>query len=116
MLTSIQSDYVAAARLLGASPLTTMGRDVLPNVVGPILVLATLGVGNAMLLLAGLSYLGLGAQPPTAEWGSMVSVATRYFDRWWLGIFPGLAIVSAVLAFNILGDRVRDALDPRLGL
>jgi len=108
-----QSDYVSAARLLGASSRRALVVDVLPNVAGPVLVLATLDLGNAVLLLAGLSFLGLGAQPPTPEWGSMVNTGTQYFERWWMGTFPGFAILSVVLAFNFLGDSLRDALDPR---
>ena len=108
-----QADYVAATRLLGASALRALVVDVLPNVAGPVLVLATLDLGNAVLLLAGLSFLGLGAQPPTPEWGSMVNTGTQYFQRWWMGTFPGFAILSVVLAFNFLGDSLRDALDPR---
>ena len=108
-----QSDYVRATRLLGASARRALLVDVLPNVAGPVLVLATLDLGNAVLLLAGLSFLGLGSQPPTPEWGSMVNTGTQYFERWWLGTFPGLAILSVVLAFNFLGDSLRDALDPR---
>ena len=90
-----------------------MFRDVLPNVAGPVLVLATLDLANAILLLSGLSFLGLGAQPPTAEWGSMVADGTQYFQWWWMGTFPGLAIFTVVLAFNFLGDSLRDVLDPR---
>ncbi|HET9410545.1 MAG TPA: ABC transporter permease [Candidatus Dormibacteraeota bacterium] len=108
-----QSDYVAATRLLGASSLRALVVDVLPNVAGPVLVLATLDLGNAVLLLAGLSFLGLGAQPGPAEWGSMVNTGTQYFEFWWMGTFPGFAILSVVLAFNFLGDSLRDALDPR---
>jgi peptide/nickel transport system permease protein len=108
-----QSDYVSATRLLGASSRRALLVDVLPNVAGPVLVLATLDLGNAVLLLAGLSFLGLGSQPPTPEWGQMVNTGTQYFERWWLGTFPGLAILSVVLAFNFLGDSLRDALDPR---
>jgi peptide/nickel transport system permease protein len=113
VLSSIHSDYVLAARLLGFSSARTMAVDVLPNVAGPMVVFATLGVGQAMLFLAGLSYLGLGNQPPTAEWGSMISDAAQHYDHWWLALFPGLAILSAVLAVNVLGDRLRDVLDPR---
>jgi peptide/nickel transport system permease protein len=77
-------------------------------------VFATLGLGDAMLVLAGLSFLGLGSQPPAAEWGSMISDATQYPDSWWLALFPGLAIVSVVASLNIIGDRLRDSLDTRL--
>jgi peptide/nickel transport system permease protein len=108
-----ESDYVYATRLLGASSRRALFKDVLPNVAGPVLVLATLDLGNAILLLSALSFLGLGAQPPTAEWGSMVATGTQYFQNWWLGTFPGLAIFTAVLAFNFLGDSLRDVLDPQ---
>jgi peptide/nickel transport system permease protein len=107
------SEYVWATRLLGGSARRALVREVLPNVVGPVLVLATLDVGNAILLLSGLSFLGLGAQPPDAEWGSMVATGTQYFQFWWMGTFPGLAIFTAVLAFNFVGDSLRDVFDPR---
>jgi peptide/nickel transport system permease protein len=107
------SEYVQAARLAGAPARRTLVRDVFPNVAGPVLVLATLDLGTAILLLSGLSFLGLGAQPPRAEWGSMVAEGTQYFQWWWMGTFPGLAIFTAVLAFNFLGDSVRDVFDPR---
>ncbi len=107
------SEFVQSARLLGAPARRTLVRDILPNVVGPVLVLATLDLANAILLLSGLSFLGLGAQPPTAEWGSMVADGTQYFQWWWMGTFPGLAIFTVVLAFNFLGDSLRDVLDPR---
>ena len=77
-------------------------------------VLATLDLANAILLLSGLSFLGLGAQPPQAEWGSMVADGTQYFQWWWMGTFPGLAIFTVVLAFNFLGDSLRDIFDPRV--
>lgn len=105
-------NYVIAGRLLGHSPVRTLFVDILPNIAGPVLVLATLDIGAAILLLSGLSFLGLGAQPPTAEWGSMISGAMQNFDAWWLGVFPGLAILTVVLAFNFLGDAMRDVLDP----
>ena len=107
------SDYVQSARLLGVSSRKTLVRDVLPNIAGPVLVLATLDLGTAILLLSGLSFLGLGAQPPEAEWGSMVATGTQYFQQWWIGTFPGLAIFTVVLAFNFLGDSLRDRLDPQ---
>jgi ABC-type dipeptide/oligopeptide/nickel transport system permease subunit len=107
------ADYVSAARLLGASTRQTLLTDIVPNIAGPVIVLATLDVGRMVLLLSALSFLGLGAQPPTPEWGSMVADGTQYFDRWWLGMFPGLAIFSIVLGFSFLGDSLRDALDPK---
>jgi ABC-type dipeptide/oligopeptide/nickel transport system permease subunit len=108
-----QTEYVTATRLLGASARRALIRDVLPNVAGPVLVLATLDLGNAVLLLSGLSFLGLGAQPPRPEWGAGVAEGTQYFQFWWIGTFPGLAIFSVVLAFNFLGDSLRDVLDPQ---
>ena len=107
------ADYVSATRLLGASTRRALMVDVLPNIAGPIVVLATIDIGRGVLLLSALSFLGLGAQPPTPEWGSMVAVGTRYFDQWWLGLFPGLAIFTTVLGFTFLGDSLRDALDPK---
>jgi peptide/nickel transport system permease protein len=107
------SEYVESARLLGSSARRTLFRDVVPNVAGPVLVLATLDLANAILLLSGLSFLGLGAQPPDAEWGSMVAEGAQYFQWWWIGTFPGLAIFTAVLAFNFLGDSLRDLFDPQ---
>lgn len=108
-----QTEYVTATRLLGSSARRALVRDVLPNVAGPVLVLATLDLGNAVLLLSGLSFLGLGAQPPQPEWGAGVAEGTQYFQYWWIGTFPGLAIFTVVLAFNFLGDSLRDVLDPQ---
>src|SRR5256886_15647308 len=107
------SEYVQSSRLLGSSARRALFTDVLPNIAGPVLVLATLDLANAILLLSGLSFLGLGAQPPQAEWGSMVATGTQYFQWWWMGTFPGLAIFTVVLAFNFLGDSLRDVFDPR---
>ncbi|MGW2824576.1 ABC transporter permease [Streptomyces sp. NPDC001443] len=105
-------EFVLSGRLLGFSAWHSLRVDVLPNILGPLLVLATLDIGTATLLLSGLSFLGLGAKPPTAEWGAMVASGTQQFDMWWMGVFPGLAILTVVLAFNFLGDALRDALDP----
>jgi peptide/nickel transport system permease protein len=113
ILNAKQNDYVTASSLLGSSSVRTLVVDLRPNLAGPVFVLAALEVGNALLLLSGLSFLGLGAQPPAAEWGSMVSMGAVNFDKWWVGLFPGLAILTAVLAFNFIGDALRDALDPR---
>jgi peptide/nickel transport system permease protein len=107
------SNYVSVSRLLGGSSARVLARDVLPNVIGPVLVVGTLDIGSAVLLLAGLSFLGLGAQPPTAEWGAMVADATQYFSNWWMGVFPGLAIATVVFAVNMIGDALRDYFDPR---
>ncbi|TXK20068.1 ABC transporter permease [Homoserinibacter sp. GY 40078] len=107
------ANYIQASRLLGASAGRALLRDIAPNVIGPILVVATLELGNAILLLSGLSFLGLGAVPPTPEWGAMVADGARAFYNYWVALFPGLAIFSVVLAFNFIGDALRDALDPR---
>src|SRR5262249_36305779 len=112
VLSAKQSEYVSAAKVLGASTARVLIHEMGPNLIGPVVVLATLGLGQAMLFLAGLSFLGLGVQPPTPEWGAMIADGTRYFDRWWMGVFPGLAILSAVFGLNVLGDAARDALDP----
>ena len=107
-------DYVQAARALGASPARILFMHILPNCMGPIVVVATLSVGGNILGEAGLSFLGLGVQEPYPSWGAMLADAREYYrDAWWLGVFPGLAIVTTVLAFNLFGDGLRDALDPR---
>lgn len=113
ILTLRDEPFVQSSRLLGASAGRALWRDIRPNTAGPVVVLATLEYGHAVLILSGLSFLGLGAQPPTAEWGSMVSEGAKYFDKWWVSLFPGLAILTVVLAANFLGDTLRDALDPR---
>ncbi|HBY96778.1 MAG: ABC transporter permease [Ardenticatenaceae bacterium] len=108
-------DYVEAARLLGVPTIRILFRHILPNVLAPVIVLATLGVASAILAAAGLSFIGLGAQLPTPEWGAMLSRGREYLRaEWWLATFPGLAIVFTVLGINLLGDGLRDALDPRL--
>ncbi|HET8998601.1 MAG TPA: ABC transporter permease [bacterium] len=107
--------YVEAARAEGASDLRIMVRYVLPNILSPIIVRATVGMGFTVLLAAGLSFIGLGAQPPTPEWGAMINEGRNQLVTgvWWISTFPGLAIMSLVLGFNLLGDGIRDALDPR---
>jgi len=107
------AEYVQAYRLHGASAWRAMRKEVLPNIRGPVIVLVTIYLADALLLLAGLSFLGLGTQPPTPEWGSMVSVGTQYFQNWWMATFPGLAIFTAALAFNLVGDGLRDVFDPQ---
>lgn len=110
-----EADYVAASEALGASPTQILIRRVIPNALTPLVVLATLGIASAILEAAGLSFLGLGAQPPLAEWGSMLaSERNQVFTSPHLVFFPGLAIMITVLGFNLMGDGLRDALDPTL--
>ena len=114
VLTIRDTDFVAAARALGASSSATIWRHLLPNVAAPVIVSATLGVGNVIILEAGLSYLGIGAQKPTPSWGSIFLDGVGFgLSAWWVLLFPGLAIVATVLSFNVLGDALRDVLDPR---
>lgn len=107
------SDFLQASRLLGVGPWQALRRDVMPNSVGPSVVLASLEMGNAVLMLASLSFLGLGPRPPAPEWGAMIAAGSSDLSKWWVSIIPGIAILTAVLAFNLLGDAVRDWLDPR---
>jgi peptide/nickel transport system permease protein len=107
--------FVEAARALGQRPGLILARHVLPNAMAPIIVQATLNLGSSILVAAGLGFLGLGVQPPTAEWGTMLGEGRQYIFRApFLTLFPGLAIFLAVLGFNLVGDGLRDALDPRL--
>lgn len=111
----ISRDYVNASRIAGAGTLRLMFDCVLPNCAAPLIVQATLGFSSAILDAAALSFLGLGAQPPTPEWGSMLTSALEFIQSaWWVVTFPGLAILISVLAFNLMGDGLRDALDPKL--
>jgi len=113
VLSARSLDYVTAARALGYGQIRIMFTQILPNVVGPILVIATLGVAYAILLEASLSFLGLGVQPPTPSWGAMLSTAReQLFTAPWISIFPGIAIFVTVLGLNLLGDGLRDILDP----
>ncbi|NDJ77295.1 MAG: ABC transporter permease [Chloroflexi bacterium] len=110
-----EEDFVMADRALGVHPMRILFRRVLPNALAPLIVQATLGIGTAILDAAALSFLGLGAQPPTAEWGAMLGQErSQIFTAPHLVFFPGIAIMITVLAFNLLGDGLRDALDPRL--
>lgn len=108
-------EYVTAARVVGASPLRLMVVTILPNCLGPLIVQATLSFSNAILDAAALGFLGMGAQPPTPEWGTMLAEAREFILRaWWVVTFPGLAILVTVLAINLVGDGLRDALDPKM--
>ena len=110
-----EQEFVEATRALGFSRRRIILRHVIPNVLAPVIVTATLGIGNVIVLEAGLSFLGLGLQPPTPSWGSMVADGRDFLlNAWWISTFPGLAIVLTVVAFNLVGDGLRDALDPRL--
>jgi peptide/nickel transport system permease protein len=114
-LTAREFDYVTAARAMGCSHAKIVLRHILPNVLAPILVYATLAIAGAILAGASLNYLGLGAKPPTAEWGLMLAESRDELRRsWWLAIFPGVAIMLTVIAINAVGDGLRDAFDPRL--
>jgi dipeptide transport system permease protein len=114
-LTELSKDYVIAAKVAGVGPLRLMFVTVLPNCVAPLIVQATLGVSDALLQAAALGFLGLGAQPPTPEWGAMLASAREFLQRApWVVTLPGIAILSTVVAINLLGDGLRDALDPRL--
>lgn len=115
VLSTIQEPYVESARALGAPEHIIMFRHVLPNVIAPNIVIGTLGIGTAILTGAGLSFLGLGAQPPDPEWGLMLSQGRGFITQApWLTVFPGIAIALSVLSINLVGDALRDVLDPRL--
>lgn len=113
VLQQLSQEYVEAARVAGFGSARILGRHVIPNSIAPLIVLLTLDIGHAILTFAGLSFLGLGVLPPTAEWGSMVSQGRQFISQWWVAAFPGLAILTVVLGFNFLGDGIRDWLDPR---
>lgn len=108
-------DYIVAARAVGVHNRRIIMRHILPNCISPVLVQATLDMGEVLLTAATLSFIGFGAQPPTPEWGAMISLGRNYLrDNWWYATFPGLAILLTVIGFNLLGDAARDILDPRL--
>jgi peptide/nickel transport system permease protein len=115
VLAARENLYVESARALGIRDPSILARHILPNVVAPLVVTATLGLGTAILAAAALSFLGLGSQPPQPEWGRMLSEGRDYLrEAWWISTFPGLAIMLTVLGMNLLGDGLRDVLDPRL--
>ena len=115
VLTAREQLYVEAARALGSRDLGIVARYILPNVVAPLIVTATLGLGTAILSAAALSFLGLGSQPPQPEWGRMLSEGRDYLrEAWWISTVPGVGIMLTVLAMNLVGDGLRDVLDPRL--
>ena len=115
MLGVIDQDYVVAARLYGTSDVRLMLKHVLPNAIGPMIVQTTMSVADLILMAAGLSYLGLGIQPPTPEWGSMLNAGKEYMQaHFYLIVYPSIAIILAALSVSLLGDGLRDALDPRL--
>ena len=115
VLSAREQLYVEAARALGSRDLSIVSRYILPNVVAPLIVTGTLGLGTAILSAAALSFLGLGSQPPQPEWGRMLSEGRDYLrEAWWISTVPGLGIMLTVLAMNLLGDGLRDVLDPRL--
>ena len=115
MLSLREREFVQAAQALGYTKSRIILRHLIPNALAPVIVAATLGIGNTIVLEAGLSFLGLGVQPPTPSWGTMVDAGRdNLLGAWWLSTFPGLAIVFTVLSFNLVGDGLRDALDPRL--
>lgn len=115
VLSERNKDYVVASRLAGAGQARLMFNTILPNCMAPLIVQATLGFSNAILDMAALGFLGMGAQPPLAEWGSMLANAREFIQSaWWVVTFPGIAILLAALSFNLMGDGMRDALDPKL--
>lgn len=113
VLTERAQEYVQAAQVLGYRPARILFRHIFPNAIGPLIVLLTLDIGNAMITFAGLSFLGLGVAPPAPEWGAMVRDGRLLIEQWWVSAFPGLAIFTLVMGFNFLGDGLRDWLDPR---
>ena len=115
VLSERSRDYVVAAKVAGAGHMRLMFKTILPNCLAPLIVQATLSFSNAILDAAALGFLGMGAQPPTPEWGTMLAEAREFILRaWWVVTFPGFAILITVLAINLVGDGLRDALDPKL--
>ena len=114
-LAAREVEYVEAARAIGASQMHVMLREILPNILSPVIVVATFRMAHIIIVEASLSFLGIGVQPPTASWGSMVADGREFLlDAWWISTFPGIAILLLVLAINIASQGLRDAFDPRL--
>lgn len=114
VLTEKEKEYILADIALGRKHSTILIKGILPNIISPIFIIATLGFGGAVLDAAGLSFLGLGAQPPTPEWGALITEGKKYiFQAWWLIMFPGFAILLTVVGFNLFGDAIRDIFDPK---
>jgi len=113
VLATRHREFVLAAEAIGATRPRIFLYHILPSTISPLVILGTLDLGHAILTFATLSFLGLGPPPDLPEWGSMIATGRSYFDQWWIGAFPGLAMLSVVLAFNIVGDGLRDLLDPR---
>ena len=114
VLVEVNRDYVTASRVAGAGAMRQMFVNILPNCLAPLIVQASLGFSNAILDMAALGFLGMGAQPPTPEWGMMVSDGADYFNKFWVAGFPGLAIFTMAVGANFIGDGLRDLLDPKL--
>ncbi len=115
VLTVKDKEYVEAGKCVGASDARVIFRHMIPNAMGPIMVQATFGVASSILMIAGLSYIGLGISPPTPEWGSMLSDAKQYMQLCWhIMVFPGIALIVSSFSLNVLGDGLRDAFDPKL--
>lgn len=109
-----QNLYVKSAETFGINPLRIIWRHIIPNAVAPLIIQATLDIGNAILMIATLGFLGLGAQPPTPEWGAMISIGWKYLlDYWWYPVFPGIFLFLSSMALNLIGDGIRDWLDPK---
>ena len=114
MISAKNNDYVTAARLVGANDWRIMFRHILPNIIAPILVYGTLNLASAIMMTAGLSYLGMGAQPPSPEWGAMLNHGRAFMrSAWWMSFFPGFVIFLTMLSINLFGDGIRDSLDPK---
>jgi len=114
VITIKENDYIEAAQAIGASNFRILTREIFPNAMGSILIVATLDIGNQILFFSTLSFLGLGTPPPDPEWGSMISAGMKNFNSWWICTFPGLAILTMAIGANFVGDGVRDMLDPKL--